>query len=101
MNKERFKKVLSRFLKEKNVYSFIFREINKEYKGINDFVEKIDNLDNISSCCGVFDTVSILSFSWEGQSGDIRERGRSFAFWRELNKEWRDICLREHFFRVY
>ena len=101
MNKERFKKVLSRFLKEKNVYSFIFREINKEYNGINDFVEKIDNIGNISSCTGVFDTVSILSFSWEGQSEDIRERGRSFAFWRELNKEWRDICSREHYFRVY
>ena len=101
MNKERFKKVLSRFLKEKKVYHFILGEINKEHKGISGFIDDIERIGNISSCCGVFDTVSILSFPWEGHSGDTDERNRSIAFWRELNKEWRDICLREHYFRVY
>jgi hypothetical protein len=101
MNRERFRKVLSRFLKEKKVYNFILGEINKEHKGICGFIDDIERIGNISSCAGVFDTISILSFPWEGHSGDADERNRSFAFWRELNKEWRDICLREHYFRVY
>lgn len=99
MNKERFKKVLIRFFKEKNVYSFMCSEINKEYNnGLYGFIEKIEE---VSNCCGVFNTTSILSFSWHGKTENEEEKARNVKFWKNISDDWKRVCAKEHFFREY
>jgi len=86
-DKEKFKKTLLRFLKDKGIYSFIINEINKEYNhNFNVFADK-------ACVYGVTETFSsrdILSFDW-----GVKEK---YHFWCEIHNEWVKTCQENHYF---
>lgn len=98
MNKDKFKKTLIRFLKEKNIYSFIINEINKEYK--HSFSEFINNIERKKQPNGVFNLISILSFDWYNIEDSITEQEKDTKFWRAINNEWMKICENNDYFNI-
>lgn len=88
-DKEKLKKTLLRFLKDKGIYSFIINEINKEYNhNFNAFADKICDC----GVTGTFNRSDILSFDWGV--------GEKFNFWSKIHNEWVKICRENYFFRV-
>ena len=101
--KKVFKQVLLRFLKDKGLYSFIIREINKEYKNFDMFV---DHVFKINEVVGVFNKKSVLTFEWEYIPNRMWKNSylaieENISFWRSIHKEWTEICIKYHYFKEY
>ena len=88
-DKEKLKKTLLRFLKDKGIYSFIMNETNKEYNhNFNAFADKICDY----GVAEIFNRRDILSFDW-----GVEEK---FNFWSKIHNEWVKICRENYCFRV-
>lgn len=85
MNKEKFKKIFYRFLKDNGIYSFITGEIKKEHGNFDNFYYKVRDE---KAFWGIFSLRSILSFPWEGRTLDIVKREKSFEFWFRISHKW-------------
>ena len=84
--KDKFKKCLFRFIKDNGIYSFITKEIRKEYKTIDAFVAHVIIKKEIF---GVFNKITVLTFNWQIDGLDY-EKG--FEFWKSLNERWKAYC---------
>lgn len=96
MNKDNFRRIFTRFLKDYGIYSFIIREIHKDYKnGFDGFFHEASK----HSITDVFDLRSILSFPWEGYTYNEYERRTNFVFWKGINGIWKEFCRTNDYFK--
>ena len=86
MTDDELKKIIKRFLKEHNIYSFITGEINKEYnRDFDKFIEKLKYV----GIREFYNRRDILSFAWEGNTLDFIEMDKNVRFWRNIHNEWK------------